>query len=157
MPGSETSGDSAHGSDGRSSSTVFTHLCIQSHCYAQLGNASSPYVVWSALIHGSNRVSKCAKENHMFFRLAGFSYTDKSLRRSWAILKPGIWSVSLVLCTSEGLVQLSKMWAARLTLFWVRTGEIGCLTWTTISTQDQNQIRWMGISLARLLGTQANS
>lgn len=48
--------------------------------YGQLENMSIPYpyVVWSALVHGSNRVSKCAKENRMFFRLADFSGRDKS-------------------------------------------------------------------------------
>lgn len=29
-------------------------------------------------MHGNNRVSKCAKKNHMGFRLAGFSSIDKS-------------------------------------------------------------------------------
>ena len=48
--------------------------------YGQLESISIPYpyVVWSALVYGSNRISKCAKEYHMVFMLAGFSGIDKS-------------------------------------------------------------------------------
>lgn len=90
-----------------------------------------PYVVWSALVHGSNRVSKCAKENHMGFRLAGFSGIDKSDAE-----KLGYLETSNEICQSCALC-LSVTCAAeqnRETLYfaqlheWVKTRETSCLT-----------------------------
>lgn len=44
-------------------------------------------------MHGSNRVSKRAKENHMVFRLAGFSGIDKPDEEKLGYLETrnGIW------------------------------------------------------------------